>query len=66
MGNWNPQTLEKVYSLKMPLIGLREMAGHGKEIRKFWIARGGVVPPEDCFFPKLTMLNVFKFRLWNG
>jgi hypothetical protein len=47
LGNWNVDTMEDVYSCKIPFQTLRVMAGHPKERGLNFLPRGGIIPTEE-------------------
>jgi hypothetical protein len=55
IGNWNPDTQEDRYSAKLPLKGLRVMAGHSINKGQFFLPRSGVEVPETI------SKQIFKF-----
>jgi hypothetical protein len=55
LGDWNPDTQEDRYSAKLPLQGLRVMAGHSKNKGQFYLPRSGLPVPASL------LLQIFPF-----
>jgi hypothetical protein len=47
LGNWNVDTMEDVYSCKIPFQTLRVMAGHPKEKGLYFLPRGDIIPTAE-------------------
>lgn len=47
LGNWNIDTYQHVYSSKLPLKGLRAMAGFPQQKGRYWLPRAGVMPSSE-------------------
>jgi hypothetical protein len=68
LGNWNPSTMEAVYSTKIPLEALRGMGGYSKDRGLFWCPRAGIIPPkelQEMIFPGIDEV-IYNVKLDLG
>ena len=61
LGNWGLEVYEKHYGMKMPWEAMRAAAGFVKEIGRYYLARGRIVPPRDLI--NLVFPNIIRAKL---
>jgi hypothetical protein len=57
LGNWNVDTMEDLYSFKIPFPALQVMAGHPKEKGLYFVPRGDVTPPKELSVQVILFLE---------